>query len=107
MISHVDLIFDWGFCWCGVWQGATNDAGELFGGGEFACKRNKGVRSLNLIVAETKYLSRLHSHLFYKEGGTDLFTAYAWSFDNRSRITQQVNEDGTSDYTTELACVDS
>ena len=52
-----------------------------------------------MVVAKTKYLRYLHSLLDYKEGGTDISTPYSWSFDNLSRITQQVSEDGTSDYT--------
>ncbi|MCO6459130.1 MAG: hypothetical protein J5I93_27795, partial [Pirellulaceae bacterium] len=36
--------------------------------------------------------------LEYEHGGTDLFTPYEWSYDNIHRITQFVNEDGTSDY---------
>jgi len=52
-----------------------------------------------LVVAISKQFTRLSSLLDYKEGGTDLFTPYGWSFDNLGRITQQVSEDGTSDYT--------
>jgi RHS repeat-associated protein len=42
-------------------------------------------------------LGRL-TDLAYKNGGTNLFTPYEWSFDNLSRITQFVSADGTSDY---------
>ncbi|MBI2480562.1 MAG: cadherin-like domain-containing protein [Planctomycetia bacterium] len=36
--------------------------------------------------------------LAYKNGGTNLFTPYEWSYDNLRRITQFVSADGTSDY---------
>ena len=37
--------------------------------------------------------------LAYKNGGTNLFTPYEWSYDAMSRVTQFVSADGTADYT--------
>ncbi|MEX0818576.1 MAG: hypothetical protein WD070_03255 [Pirellulaceae bacterium] len=41
-------------------------------------------------------LGRL-TDLAYKNGGTNLFTPYEWSYDNLNRITQFVSADGASD----------
>jgi RHS repeat-associated protein len=37
--------------------------------------------------------------LAYKNDGTNLFAAYAWTYDARNRVTQFTSQDGTSDYT--------
>jgi YD repeat-containing protein len=37
--------------------------------------------------------------LAYKNGGTNLFTTYGWTYDARNRVTQFTSQDGTSDYT--------
>ena len=37
--------------------------------------------------------------LAYKRNSTDMFTAYAWTYDNMGRVTQMSGQDGTSDYT--------
>ena len=41
--------------------------------------------------------------LAYTQDSTNLFTPYEWSYDNMSRITQMVSDDGTSDYTYDSA----
>ncbi|MDA1054030.1 MAG: hypothetical protein O3C40_26575, partial [Planctomycetota bacterium] len=43
-------------------------------------------------------LGRL-TDLAYKNGGTNLFTPYQWSYDNLHRVTQFVSADGTAEYT--------
>jgi YD repeat-containing protein len=36
--------------------------------------------------------------LSFKQGGNNLFTAYAWTYDHMNRVTQLSGQDGTSDY---------
>ena len=37
--------------------------------------------------------------LAYKRNNTDMFTAYAWTYDNMGRVSQMTGQDGTSTYT--------
>jgi RHS repeat-associated protein len=43
-------------------------------------------------------LERL-TDLAYKKGGTNLFTAYSWTYDYMSRVTGVTSQDGTTSYT--------